>query len=422
MRQQAFEVLVIGAGPAGLAASSSAASSGVRVGLIDDNPTAGGQIWRGGLEHAPTSQARLWFTRANTDTITLFARTRVISQVQPGVLLVETPSGAQELSSRQLILASGARELFLPFPGWTLPGVMGAGGLQALVKGGLPIAGKRVVVAGSGPLLIAVAAYLKGRGARVQCIVEQTSWSKLGRFGLQLARSFSKLRQARSLGWRLRGVPLHANSWITHADGSERLEAVSIQRGKRVETLPCDYLACGFGLVPNIELGSALGCAIEHGTLRVDEWQQTKLAGIYCAGEATGIGGLDLALLEGQIAGLVATGQTKAARALFSARTREQQFSRHLTGSFALRAELKRLAEPETLVCRCEDVSYQALQEHTNWRAAKLQTRCGMGPCQGRVCGSATAFLFGWTPDSVRPPVTVARVASLVYTHSDQEE
>src|SRR5437879_1301649 len=121
MSQQAFEVLVIGAGPAGLAAASSAAKSGVRVGLIDDNPTAGGQIWRGGLEHSPTSQARLWLTRAHTDAIMLFARTRVISQVQSGVLLVETPGGAQELSFQRLILASGARELFLPFPGWTLP-------------------------------------------------------------------------------------------------------------------------------------------------------------------------------------------------------------------------------------------------------------------------------------------------------------
>lgn len=422
MSQQTVDVLIVGAGPAGLAAATSAASSGARVALIDDNPTAGGQIWRGGLEHATTSQARHWLTRAKTEPITLLARTRVISQTQPGVLLVETPTGAREICFQQLTLASGARERFLPFPGWTLPGVMGAGGLQALVKGGLSIAGKRVVVAGSGPLLIAVAAFLKGKGAQVQLIAEQTSWSKLGQFGLRLGRSAGKLRQAQYLGWHLRGIPLRANSWIKSAHGSGRLEMVTIQCGKRVETLPCDYLACGFGLVPNTELASALGCIIEHGAVQVDTWQQTSRPGIFCAGEATGIGGLDLALLEGQVAGFAATGQTEAARALFSAREREQRFARQLAVSFALRDELKHLAESETLVCRCEDVSYGALQEHLTWRGAKLQTRCGMGPCQGRICGTATDFLFGWTPDSVRPPVTVARIASLVYTLEDQEE
>jgi D-hydroxyproline dehydrogenase subunit alpha len=422
MSQQAFEVLIVGAGPAGLAAATSAASSGARVALIDDNPTAGGQIWRGGLAYATTSQARHWLTRVSTEAITFFACTRVISQVQSGVLLVETPTGAREICFQKLILASGARERFLPFPGWTLPGVMGAGGLQALVKGGLPIAGKRVVVAGSGPLLIAVAAFLKGKGARVQLIAEQTPWSRLGRFGLYLGRSAGKLRQVQRLGWHLRGIPLCANSWIKRAQGGERLEMVTVQRGKRVETLPCDYLACGFGLVSNTELASALGCAIEHGAVQVDAWQQTNCPGIFCAGEATGIGGLDLALLEGQIAGFAATGQTEAARALFPARAREQRFAKQLADSFALRDELKHLAEPETLVCRCEDVSYGALQERLTWRGAKLQTRCGMGPCQGRICGAATSFLFGWTPDSVRPPVTVARIASLVHTHEDQEE
>jgi NADPH-dependent 2,4-dienoyl-CoA reductase/sulfur reductase-like enzyme len=357
---------------------------------------------------------------ANADAITYLTRTRVIAPIRPGVLLVESPAGAQEVHYQRLILATGARELFLPFPGWTLPGVMGAGGLQALVKGGLSIADKSVVIAGSGPLLLAVGAYLKSQGARVRLIAEQTPWSQLGLFGLRLPSH--KRRQAQRLVRQLWNVPLCASSWITQAHGTERLEAVTLRRGKRVERLTCDYLACAFGLIPNSELAIALGCVIKNGAVQVDEWQQTSRAHIFCAGEASGIGGLELALLEGQIAGLAATDQIDAARTHFSARQREQHFTTHLTRAFTLRAELKQLADPKTLVCRCEDVSYAELQEHPGWRQAKLQTRCGMGPCQGRVCGSACAFLFGWSPDSVRPPISVTRVANLAYQQIHQEE
>ncbi len=414
MNELAFDIVVVGAGPAGLAAAASAARSGARIGLLDDNPAPGGQIWRGGASHAPTSQARHWFARLANDAITLINSARVIASPAPDTLLVETLTGVLQVHFKRLILATGARERFLPFPGWTLPGVMGAGGLQALVKGGLPVAGKRIVVAGSGPLLLAVAAYLKSRGALMQCIVEQASWEKLSSFGLHLLGYPKQLRQASGLGWSLRGVPIHASSWVTCAHGAERLEAVTIHGDRGEKTIACDYLACGFGLSPNVELPAALGCELLEGAARVDEWQQTSREHIYCAGEATGIGGLDLALLEGQIAGFAATGQQDAARACLPERERARRFARLLENSFRLRPELKHLPTAETLVCRCEDVSYGELQKHTSWRGAKLHTRCGMGPCQGRVCGSATAFLFGWTQDSVRPPVTAARVASLL--------
>ncbi|GCE09385.1 FAD/NAD(P)-dependent oxidoreductase [Dictyobacter aurantiacus] len=419
MRGLSFDIVIVGAGPAGLAAAASAARSGASIGLLDDNPRIGGQIWRGGIEQVPTLQARRWMARATTDTITALQRARVLAPLSTDTLLVELPDGAVKLHFKRLILATGARERFLPFPGWTLPGVMGAGGLQALVKGGLPIEGQRVVVAGSGPLLLAVASSLTQKGARVQYIAEQTTWTKLAAFGLRLPGYPKQLRQASALGWGLRGVPLHADAWVTGAHGTERLETVTIQSRQGQTEIACDYLACGFGLWPNTELATALGCEILDHAVRVDPWQHTSRQDIYCAGEATGIGGLDLALLEGQIAGFAASGQGEAARACLPERERTQSFTRHLEHTFSLRPELKKLSSADTIICRCEDVTYQEVQRHPGWRSAKLQTRCGMGPCQGRICGAATAFLFGWTQDSVRPPVTVGRVSSLIHTQED---
>jgi D-hydroxyproline dehydrogenase subunit alpha len=422
MKRLHFKIVVIGGGPAGLAAAISAAKITTDIAVIDDNPALGGQIWRCGIYGVPDGQARRWIDAAST--ITILNRAKVIAVSQPDVLIVETATEALEVQFERLIIATGARELFLPFPGWTLPGVMGAGGLQALVKGGLPVSGKRVVVAGSGPLLLAVAAYLKGKGAHVLTIAEQASWSKLATFALHLARYPGHIGQAGSLCLSLAGVSLQAGCLVAQVHGPERLEAVTLRQGDKAWMIGCDYLACGFGLVPNVELPSALGCAISDGGVQVDEWQQSSLPHIYCAGEVTGIGGLDLSLVEGQIAGFAATGQLDEARTHFARRMHARHFAALLANSFALRDELKTLATANTVVCRCEDVPFHALQSHTNWRSAKLHTRCGMGTCQGRICGAATSFLFGWIPASVRPPITPARLTSLAHieTHSDQEQ
>jgi hypothetical protein len=135
---------------------------------------------------------------------------------------------------------------------------------------------------------------------------------------------------------------------------------------------------------------------------------------VLSAGEATGIGGVEVALLEGQIAGLVALGKLDEARKLFPARDRAQRFANALNRAYALREELKQLPQPETMVCRCEDVTWAQLQAQPSWRAAKLQTRCGMGPCQGRVCGPALEFLLGWQVESLRPPLFPTNIGSLL--------
>jgi NAD(P)H-nitrite reductase large subunit len=166
--------------------------------------------------------------------------------------------------------------------------------------------------------------------------------------------------------------------------------------------------------VPNLELAELLGCAVEDGSVSVDEFQQTTVAQVYSAGESTGIGGLELSLVEGEIAGLTVAGRREAASRLFSSRAKHKKFAELLNRTFMLRDELKQLVEPDTIVCRCEDVTFNRLRSYDTWRAAKLQTRCGMGPCQGRVCGSAVEFLFGWRVESVRPPVLPVRVESLI--------
>jgi NADPH-dependent 2,4-dienoyl-CoA reductase/sulfur reductase-like enzyme len=396
-----------------MAAAVRAAECGVHVGIVDDNATLGGQIWRAESEDGQTKEAARWHRLLQTTGVTTLCGRRVFHQPEPGILLAEGAENLFELSYQNLVLATGARERFLPFPGWTLPNVMGAGGLQAMVKSGLPIRGKRVVVAGTGPLLLAVAAYLREHGAEIPVICEQASWSSLARFGVALMGQPGKIVQGLKLKKGIAGVPFVANCWPLVAHGRKTLESVTISRGGKSETIECDYLACGFHLVPNIELPQLLGCKILGGYVQVDRFQQTTVKGIFCAGEPTSIGGVELSLIEGQIAGVAAAGNEPEARALFDAREKSRRFARLLDQTFCLRRELRSLPSPETMVCRCEDVPYLRLQEHTSWRAAKLHTRCGMGPCQGRVCGPATQFLFKWNPDSVRPPVFPARVENL---------
>ena len=410
------EVLIIGAGPAGIAAAYQAAKNGKRVCVLDDNPapaSPGGQIWRGDQAKPSSPEAREWFERLKTVSVNFVQGARIFARPEAGCLLAETAEGICELRYDKLILATGARERFLPFPGWTLPCVTGAGGLQALAKSGFPVAGKRVVVAGSGPLLMAVAAYLRKRGAEVLLIAEQAGWNRLIRFGAELVRQPSKIAQAIGLKKELAGVPYLPGCWPVAATGSDRLEAVTLRRGDKTWDVECDYLACGYYLTPNTELASLIGSEVQNSVVTVNEFQQTSLPNVFCAGEATGIGGLELSLVEGQIAGLAASDLYDEVRHLFVERAKQQRFAEVLNRTFALREELRTLPTADTLVCRCEDVSFERLEKQTSWREAKLQTRCGMGPCQGRICGAATEFLFGWGAESVRPPVFPARLVSL---------
>ena len=404
------DVLVIGGGPAGLAAATAAAVPGKLVTVLDDNVSPGGQIWREGLPRTRT-QADLGKTRTiegfERSGAVLLSGRRVIDAPEPGHLraLVEHTQVIENYRFGKLILATGARERFLPFPGWTLPGVFGAGGLQALVKGGYPVRGQRVIVAGTGPVLLAVAAHLREDGAKINAVLEQAPLRRLLPFGAKLFTHVGKLVQGARYRFALRGVRYGIGCWPVAAEGSDKLQRVRLTDGKRTWTEDCDLLACGFHLVPNTELGALLGCRFEEDNIWVDRDQRTSLPDVYCAGEPTGIAGADAALVQGRIAGLAAVRKLAEAAALYSRRDRESAFGRALNRAFALRPELSSLPDADTIVCRCEDVRYRQLQNQSSWTDAKLQTRCGMGPCQGRICGPAVQTLFGWRNTSVRPPL-----------------
>jgi D-hydroxyproline dehydrogenase subunit alpha len=414
----ACEVLVIGAGPAGMAAAATAAEAGCRVRVVDDNTSAGGQIWRG-YASSPDGAAPFanLMRRLKTSAVEVIARTRVVAHPAPGVLRVESDAGCGDLRYDKLILATGARERFLPFPGWTLPGVLGAGGLQAMVKAGVPIAGKRVVLAGSGPLLLAVAANLARQGAEIVGIFEQAPLARLLEFGVGLITHPGKIVEGVRYRIAMGRTAYRTNAWITRAHGSDRLQSVTVSIAGKMREIACDYLGCGFHLVPNLELPRLLGCAVADGFVRVDATQQSSVANVYCAGELTGIGGLEKALLEGEIAGLAAAG--RSATHLFPRRDRQVRFAQRLEGAFAPRSELRELAADDTIVCRCEDIRRNVLEKMGSGREARLHVRCGMGPCQGRVCGPATSFLFGWDAESVRPPITPARIETIAAETSE---
>ncbi len=407
-------ILILGAGPAGLAAAEAASAHGEAVLLVDENSAPGGQIWRGGPDAWRDVRARrLWDTLQARPGVRMLFGARVVGRGAAGTLLLDSADGPLTLPWERAILCSGARELLLPFPGWTLPGVTGAGGLQALIKGGMPVAGKRVVVAGSGPLLLAVAAGVLQRGGQLAAIVEHRGTRDLTRFGGQLALHHrGKLWQALALFARLRGVPYLRGATLTEARGDRWLQSVVVQRGGVASEIACDFAACGYGLVPALEGAALFGCATADGKVAVDAAQRTSVERVWAAGESTGIGGVDKALAEGRIAGLAAAGR-EASRDERAAVRKAQEFARLLAASFAPLPSLRALCTPPTVVCRCEDVRAVELVPYMSWRAAKLQTRVGMGACQGRVCGAACGFLYGWEGAGCRPPVFPVSAATL---------
>jgi len=413
------DLLVVGAGPAGIAAVCEFIAAGRSVIWVDQGPRAGGQIWRAQVA-APWRQR---LEQALASPLLHFLPGHAVVGVEACSAqeqrlrlssLQDPLAPGTQVAASQLLLALGARERMLPLPGWTLPGVHGAGGLQALIKNGWPIRGQRVVLAGSGPLLLAAADTARAAGAQVLQIIEQAPRSAWLGFGLRLGSQH--WGQAVGLAWRLRGTPLKTGCWVTQALGERKLEAVQISDGKSSWSLDCEALGLGFGLMPNTELAALLGCEIQGGAIQVDASQQSSRPGIYAAGECSGVGGVDKALLQGQLAArqMLGQGGRGNTRALRLAR----QHAGLLAQQFALRPELFKLAEARTLICRCEDVSLGELKPFTDWRSAKLQTRCGMGACQGRVCGPIAQDLLGWSAQAAergrRVPLQPTSIASLL--------
>ncbi len=417
------DVAVLGGGPAGIAAACVAAERGQRVLLLEGTPWLGGPIWCAGPARAVPRRARTWLKRLERSGADVWNESVGFAASNRQLLEVERRQKLVPVRWQQLILATGAQELFLPFSGWTLPGVTGVGGLQLLSKSGWPLRGRRVVVAGTGPLLHAVAAHLTRQGTRVSDLLEQAAAGQVARFVLRLPwLAPGRLVQAAGYQRSLLHVRYRTGCWLLEAHGTHRLEAITFTNGIRTWTRECDILASAFGLVPSLQWPLLLGCQIAGGATVVDRRQQTSVPNVYAVGEATGLGGVDMALIEGQIAGMAVSGDQQGVARLARRRRRAKRFARALREAFSLRSELKTIVRDDTVVCRCEDVTWQQVKHLGDVRSAKLQTRCGMGACQGRICHTALNFLKGWPLDKVRPPLSPVRVATLGALAADHDD
>ncbi|MCX4704910.1 FAD-dependent oxidoreductase [Streptomyces sp. NBC_01373] len=455
---------VIGAGPAGLAATVAAAAHGVRVTLLDSAAQAGGQFYRqpaselragrpqalhhqwrawerlrdGLRSHVEAGAVRhladhhVWFVERHDDGWTVHA------------LLGPEQEEPVEVRADAVLLATGGYEKVLPFPGWTLPGVVTAGGAQAMLKGTLVVSGRTAVVAGTGPLLLPVATGLAAAGVEVAALVESAGPKAFVRRSRALAAQPGKVAEgaryaARLLRHRVRLLTGHT---LVEAHGSERLEAVTVAaldalgrvRPGTARRIPCDTLAVGHGMLPHTDLADTLGCRLDGTDVHVDDEQRTSVPGVWAAGETTGIGGAALSLAEGHIAGRSAAARLRGTEpdprawaAAAAARARLRAFFAALDSVYAPPAHWTEQVTDDTAVCRCEEVTGGAIRAAVtelgagDLRTVKLLTRAGMGWCQGRVCGPAVAGLAGCEPTPSRRPFAVP-VPLGVLAHAGESE
>ena len=439
---------VIGAGPAGLTAALAAAARGVRVTLVDSAPQAGGQFYRqtapGLGARRPQALHHQWRTweRLRDGLAAHIAAGRVTHLTEHHVWFVERQSGTstaddtgqgsgsftvhpllgpeQEepvtVHADAVLLATGGYEKVLPFPGWTFPGVVTAGGAQAMLKGGLVLPGRTAVVAGTGPLLLPVAVGLASAGAKVAALVESADPRAFVRHARVLAAHPAKLAEGARYAAELarHGVRAQVRGTVVAAHGTGRLEAVTVAaldgdgrvRPGTERRILCDTLAVGHGMLPHTDLAEALGCRLDGVAVAVDDEQRTDVPGVWAAGETTGIGGAALASAEGRIAGLSIaarldsrTPERSSYVTAVKVRSGLREFFAAVDTVCAPPARWTEQVTDDTVVCRCEEVPASAIREAVDElgagdvRTVKLLTRAGMGWCQGRMCGPAVAGL-----------------------------
>ncbi|MFJ7905108.1 FAD-dependent oxidoreductase [Streptomyces sp. NPDC096198] len=450
------DLVVIGAGPAGLAASLAAAARGVRITLVDAAPRPGGQFYRQPAaalaDRHPRDRRSPWTPRASRHGQRTWRRLREalegqiaadrITQLtdhhvwclarEPDGFAVHALRGPEQeepfvVRAAAVLLATGGYEKVLPFPGWTLPGVVTAGGAQALLKGGRVVPGRLAVVAGTGPLLLPVASGLAAAGTRVAALVESAAPGSFARQARALAAEPGKAVEAAGYGARLlrHRVWVLAHHTVVEAHGTDRVTAVTVAaldadgrvRAGTRRRIPCDCLAVGHGLLPHTDLAETLGCRVDGGRVHVDGEQRTDVPGVWAAGEATGVGGVELALAEGHIAGRSiaarltgAAPDPRGARHAAARRAALRRFAAALDLAYAPCARWPELVTEDTVLCRCEEVRAGTVREAVrdlgagDLRTVKLLTRAGMGWCQGRMCGSAVAGVAGCPEEVTRRP------------------
>jgi thioredoxin reductase len=446
------DVGIVGAGPAGIAAAAVLARAGASVAVLDEGHGAGGQIFRqlpagarGSAIAEPPSH------RHGHALLDAFAASRVrlcarasVWDCRPGRLWYEQDGASCLLRCRQIVLAAGAYDRCVPFPGWTLPGVLTAGALQVMVRGFGIVPGKRALVAGSGPLLLPTVVALLSAGVRVVAALEAGSrWRALralpGVFG-----NGARLREALWYARQLvrAGVRLRWGWTVFGCEGDGRVQRAVIgrvdadgrPRRDTARTIEVDVVGAGFGLVPSIETGLHLGCRAQWNAARgghclvVDSAQRTSVPGVWAAGEVCGVGGAEVAVAEGELAAHAVLAELRGApipAAAVAKAARERSAADALLRAFAPLPGLHELADADTIVCRCEDVPLAraraaAALHGPSLRAIKLGCRAGMGPCQARICGPSLQALANAQPAAtmdlpvVQVPLKAVRTATIV--------
>lgn len=428
MTERDTDVAVIGAGAAGMAAAVVAAASGCRVTIIDSGPAPGGQYYRGSIGSGRFADLCVRIDEMYDRVDRRFASTAfAIEQLAHGFVVQirgddRRRADIERIRARAVVVATGAFDRQLPFPGWDIPGVMAAGAAQALVKGSGVLPGQRIAVAGTGPFLLAVSATLLDAGGSVAAVIEANDPLSLGRRAGATLPAIGKAGDlARFLATLARHrVPYLRRHRVLRARGVDRLESITVGRvdGQwralpgREREIEVDALAIGYGFTAQTDLlGGALLVRGEDGgaNAAVDDRQETTVRGLFAAGETTGVGGVDLAGYEGILAGAAAAEHcgvtpslTPAAHTRARRRVRDlRSFASALHASFPVRDGWRAGVEDTTLICRCEEVPAWRVREAldlgaTDARSVKLLTRAGMGWCQGRVCGRIVDELCGF--------------------------
>jgi NADPH-dependent 2,4-dienoyl-CoA reductase/sulfur reductase-like enzyme len=428
------DVVVVGGGPAGMGAALAAAESGSSVVLVDEHARPAGQYFKG-LEGPGRDARRIAFLRSELARlrVEVLANALVWGSFDGDVMVVH--AGASEVvRAKAIVLAAGAYDRPVPFPGWTLPGVMTAGAAQTFVKEQHVLPGRRVLLAGAGPFLLPVARGLAEAGAEVTLLeaTPRSAWAGLGPAALavpELIRdAFAYERALRRLGVRRR-----FGHRIVRADGDGRVESAvvaAVDRDWRTvpgseRTLTVDAVAIGYGFLPSLELADACGCdlrwdgASQTWFVAVDGRMATSAPGVYAAGEITGIAGNVVAFWEGRLAGASAVGNDRLAAQARRKLGARRRFARALDDVFRPRPGLWDGLEDDVVVCRCEEVRAGEIRERvrngcTSPKAVKDWTRAGMGLCQGRICGANVARLIAEGTGkpveavpraSIRPPI-----------------
>ena len=423
------DLVVLGAGPAGVAAANVASKEGAEVVIIDENSSAGGQIYRAPPnEFQPQNSFKSDEFREgekqrnileNSDLTALFKH-RVWSVSSDLVVSTVGPNGLSSWHARSLIIANGALERIIPFPGWTIPGVIGLAASTILLKSQYVLPGQSTVVAGCGPLLIAVANGIIKSGGKVSAIIDLNSksdWIKafprlLSRPD-QLFKGMSWFANIMKAGIKLYGG--HAVTNTKQVDNVLRISiapinsAGSILDSKNQKIVEGDCLAIGHGLFPSTEITRLLKAKHIYDPLKggwvplIDDDFRSSIPGVYIAGDATGISGAFSAVQKGRIAGMAAVRDLNVMSSQkYKAKIKSEliilkkneNFGKAAVRLMKFRPELIQTITSETIVCRCEDVFRSEIDEAIESGARDLNqlkawTRCGMGPCQGRTCSEA---------------------------------